>query len=107
MHHPTHHAFLLLTICAVALPADASGDPSPAPTLRQAFSDDFLIGAAFNTAQIDGRNAHGGDVAARQFSTLTAENDMKWQSLHPEPDVYQFKAADSYAEFAAKHSMTN
>ncbi|MEO5711908.1 MAG: endo-1,4-beta-xylanase [Luteolibacter sp.] len=76
-----------------------------APTLRGAFKDDFLVGVALNTAQVDGRNAKAGEIAARQFSALTPENDMKWQSLHPQPDVYNFKGADAYADFAKKNDM--
>lgn len=76
-----------------------------APTLRSAFKDDFLIGVALSTSQVDGRNEKAGEIAARQFSAITAENDMKWQSLHPQPDVYNFKSADAYADFAKKHDM--
>jgi GH35 family endo-1,4-beta-xylanase len=27
---------------------------------------------------------------------------MKWQSLHPEPDRYDFKVADAFLHFAQK-----
>ena len=30
---------------------------------------------------------------------------MKWQSVHPQPEVYQFKGADAYADYAAKNDM--
>lgn len=75
------------------------------PTLRSVYKDDFLIGVALNTAQVTGRNAKAGELAGTQFSCLTAENDMKWQSLHPEPARYQFEAADAYLEYARKHQM--
>ncbi len=95
---------LLASATAVVFQFAAAAVPAT-PALRAAFADDFLVGAALNPAQIDGRNAHAGEIAARQFSTLTAENDMKWQSVHPQPGRYEFKAADAYAEFAAKHDM--
>lgn len=99
----------LLTMTAAAAVAivhqsAAAADPPP-PTLRKAFANDFLIGAALNTAQVDGRDAKGGALAASQFSALTAENDMKWQSLHPAPDRFNFQAADAYVKFAGKHDM--
>lgn len=96
---------LALTSAVVPLFAEAAQGGPPAATLRKAYADDFLIGAALNTAQVDGRNAKAGEIAAKQFSTLTPENEMKWQSVHPEPERYNFKGADAYVEFARKNDM--
>lgn len=98
------HIFSLL--CALAIPfAGSAWGAKPATTLRGVYADDFLIGAALNTAQVDGRNAKAGEVAAKQFSSITPENETKWQSVHPEPDRYNFKGADAYVEFARKNDM--
>lgn len=75
------------------------------PTLREVFEGDFTVGAALNTRQVTGRNAEAAALAGRQFNSITAENDMKWQSLHPEPNRYRFESADAYFEFAKKHDM--
>ena len=45
--------------------------PNITATLRAAYADAFLV--------------------ARQFSSLTAENDMKWSAIHP--DRYNFRPA--------------
>jgi endo-1,4-beta-xylanase len=96
----------VLTASAVAVVSQSAAWAQSAPlTLRKAFASDFLVGVALNTSQVDGRNGKAGEIAAKQFSSVTPENDMKWQSLHPQPDVYQFQSADAYAEFAAKHDM--
>lgn len=79
---------------------------SESPTLRGVYQDDFLIGVALNTSQVDGRNPEAAEIAARQFSSITAENDMKWGSIHPEPGRYDFRNADAYAEFARRNRMT-
>jgi endo-1,4-beta-xylanase len=94
----------LLTALAFPFAGSAQGT-KPAATLRGVYADDFLIGAALNTAQVDGRNAKAGEIAAKQFSSLTPENEMKWQSVHPEPERYNFKDADAYVEFARKNDM--
>src|SRR6187431_3240085 len=100
--------FLLLAAASVAASSSSSLAAEPAanfemdrstPTLRSVYKDDFLIGVALNTAQVTGRNAKAGELAGTQFSCLTAENDMKWQSLHPDPERYQFSSADAYFEF--------
>ncbi len=75
------------------------------PTLREVFKNDFSIGVALNTSMVNGQNQAAGELAGEQFSSLTAENDMKWQSLHPEPKEYRFDAADEYIRFARKHRM--
>ncbi len=96
----------ILAASLVLLPCAAPAEEAASTlTLRKEFADNFLMGVALNSSQVNGRNARAGEMAASQFSALTAENDMKWQSIHPQPEVYQFKAADAYAEYAAKNDM--
>jgi endo-1,4-beta-xylanase len=78
---------------------------SAEPALRDVYKDDFLVGVALNSGQVTGRNAKAGELAGLQFSCLTAENDMKWQLIHPEPERYIFDGADAYFKFAKKHRM--
>ncbi len=75
------------------------------PTLRDAFENDFTVGVALNSRQVTGRQEKAAELAGRQFNSLTAENDMKWQLIHPEPDRYRFETADAYIKFAEKHDM--
>lgn len=39
-------------------------------------------------------------VLGAQFSSVTPENDMKWDAIHPAPDVYDFASADALVAFA-------
>ena len=41
----------------------------------------------------------------RQFNTISPENLLKFQSLHPEPDRYTFDAADRYVAFGRDRGM--
>jgi len=100
MHLSSRPALCLLTFAGLLHAA-----PAAEPVLRSVYEKDFLIGVALNTGQVTGRNAKAGELAGTQFSCLTAENDMKWQSLHPDPERYQFDRADAYFEFAKKHKM--
>jgi endo-1,4-beta-xylanase len=81
------------------------GAEPAAPTLRGVFADDFLVGVALSGRRVNGRDAEAAGIAARQFSSLTAENDMKWMALQPWPGRYRFEAADAYVAFAEKHGM--
>ncbi|WP_324670020.1 endo-1,4-beta-xylanase [Geochorda subterranea] len=44
-------------------------------------------------------------LAAREFDILTPENQMKWDSLRPAPDRFDFEAAERHVAFAAAHGM--
>ena len=98
-------------------PAPASAPASPAPatpaatpdartgSLKEAFKDHFLVGTALNPWQTSGRAAEERDLVLRHFNSITSENSMKWMSLHPGLDRYDFSAADRFVEFGAEHGM--
>jgi endo-1,4-beta-xylanase len=44
-------------------------------------------------------------LAARQFNTITPENLLKWQEVHPEPEEYNFGPADAYVKFGEENDM--
>jgi len=45
------------------------------------------------------------EVAKREFNILTPENQMKWDSIHPERDRYNFSYADRHVQFALENNM--
>ena len=44
-------------------------------------------------------------LLAAEFSSLSPENQMKWDAIHPEPGVYDFAPADAIVDFAEKHGQ--
>ncbi len=74
-------------------------------TLKEAFKNDFLIGTALNESQFTGQNAKEAALAGAQFNTISPENVLKWEPVHPEPDRYNFGPGDSYVEFGLKNHM--
>jgi endo-1,4-beta-xylanase len=74
-------------------------------TLKDAFKDDFRIGASLNKAQFEGQDARGDSIIVAQFNTITPESALKWGPLHPKPDQYDFSAADAYVAFGEKYKM--
>ncbi|MEE1938083.1 endo-1,4-beta-xylanase [Streptomyces sp. TRM 70361] len=42
-------------------------------------------------------------LLAQQFNSVSPENQMKWEFIHPERDRYNFEAADAIVEFAQRH----
>ncbi|PYX80793.1 MAG: 1,4-beta-xylanase [Acidobacteria bacterium] len=74
-------------------------------TLKDAFKNSFLVGAAVNRAQISGEDSRGIKLIESQFNSITPENMLKWTLVHPQPNVFDFRAADGYVEFGERHRM--
>lgn len=71
------------------------------PSLHRTYQDAFLIGAAVNAETIQSSES----LLTHHFNSITAENDMKFERLHPGEDVYTFETADALVGFAARHNM--
>lgn len=94
-------SMLMTTIGLLA----ATGCATAQPTLKDAFKDKFLVGAALNESQFTEQNAAQAALVKKQFNTITAENVMKWEKIHPEPDKFDFGPADRFVEFGTKNGM--
>ncbi|MBN2021146.1 MAG: endo-1,4-beta-xylanase [Sedimentisphaerales bacterium] len=94
-------AFLLLA----AVSCCGSDTASLQPALKDAYKNDFLIGAALNDNVVNGNDPNAAEIVEKQFSAITAENVMKWQIIHPSPGDYNFAPADRFVEFGLKNKM--
>ena len=72
------------------------------PGLKDYFRDDFPVGVAVAPRDLSGP---GAPLILRQFNSLTPENAMKMAPIHPEPDRYNFVAADAIVAFAQAHGL--
>ncbi|MFE6645209.1 endo-1,4-beta-xylanase [Nocardioides sp. NPDC057772] len=109
-------AALATSIClAPASPANAGVAAGWQPdTLREATPDGFVVGTAVaggghhedmpypDPFPNDRKYRH---LVAKEFSSVSPENQMKWEFIHPEPDVYDFGPADAIVKFAAQHDQ--
>ncbi|MGB9148301.1 MAG: endo-1,4-beta-xylanase [Acidobacteriaceae bacterium] len=96
--------FLRSATCATILLAGAAM-AQQSPSLKQAYKGDFYIGAAINTAEITGQETIGDAIVEQQFNSISPENALKWENIHPEPGKYDFTLADQYVAFCRKHHM--
>ena len=83
-----------------------TGKASEPTTLKDAYKNDFLIGVAINQSQFDNHDQRGDPIIKAQFNSISPENALKWASVHPTPDGYDFTNADRYVEFGEKNHMT-
>jgi len=44
-------------------------------------------------------------VVIQHFNSITPENILKWEEVHPEPGGYNFEPADRFVAFGEKHNM--
>jgi len=77
----------------------------PPPALKDAFKGSFLIGAALNPGEFTERNVRDAALVKGQFDSISPENVLKWQSVHPAPDRYDFDLSDQYVAFGEKNHM--
>ena len=75
-------------------------------TLRDAFKEQFQVGTAVNRSMVSGgpgfrrsteQSAKDIALLKEHFNQITAENDMKWEVIHPRQgnDGYDFGQADA------------
>ncbi len=74
-------------------------------SLKDAYKGDFLVGAALDAAQIEGKDARADAIVLAQFNTISPANALKWARVHPKPGKYRFKLADRYVAFGREHHM--
>jgi endo-1,4-beta-xylanase len=86
-------------------PAPETEKPQKQTALKDAFRNDFMIGAALNRRQFFEQDARGAEIVRTHFNSITPENVMKWALIHPERARYDFTAADRMVEFGEKHGM--
>lgn len=74
-------------------------------SLKEAYKNDFKIGVALNTRQIFEEDTVGDAIVKAQFNSISPENILKWEVVHPQLETYDFKASDAYVAFGEKNQM--
>lgn len=90
---------LLVVLLLPVTPADAS-----APLRQHAASRGKFIGTALATGPLSNETQYR-NIAATEFSQITAENAMKWESTQPSQGQFTFSGADAIVDFAAQNGQ--
>jgi endo-1,4-beta-xylanase len=97
---------LLCLALMVALSGCQTNQRNERPnTLKAAFKKDFLIGVAINRSQFFEQDQRGVPIIKAQFNSISPENILKWESVHPRPDHYDFTGTDRYVQFGESNNM--
>lgn len=100
-----HFAFTAGLLLGCTSAKYAAAQKGQTASLKDIFKNDFLIGAALNTQQIEEKDAAADKLIIQQFNTATPENIMKAEIIHPGWDVYNFDLADKLVAYAQKNNL--
>ncbi len=91
-----------IALTAVVL-AGATVSPCWAQGLKDAYKDYFMIGVAVNQRNVS--NAAQQSLIKQEFSSMTAENDMKPEPTEPREGQFNWEGADRIANFARQNGI--
>jgi len=92
--------------CLTAILSVAWSAVGGAPAvLKDAFRKDFLIGAALNSSHFCETNSAEATLVKQQFNSISPEDVLKWESVHPAPGKFNFSLADRYVGFGVTNKM--
>nr|WP_320117419.1 endo-1,4-beta-xylanase [uncultured Marinifilum sp.] len=78
-----------------------SFEPDANQTLKNS-SDNFLIGVALQSSKLNGSYD---ELYKNEFSSITAEYEMKMNITHPTQDSYDFGPADAIVDYAQENGI--
>ncbi len=73
--------------------------------LNDIFRNEFYIGSALDTAQINGSDSASINIVKQHFNSITPENCMKMERIMESPNKYDFHIADKYVQFGMNNNM--
>ena len=91
-----------LYICGCKQKEPSTIDSQKTASLKNAFENDFFIGAAINKGIIEEKDSSSLYVIKSEYNTLTPENDLKWEQIHPSKDTFHFNISDKYVSLGEK-----
>ena len=96
-----------LTLCLPLLAHAEEAEPNPyllpaydeqVPALKDVFAEDFMVGAAVNTFQLQEGSPYYRTVV-KHYNVLVTENEMKPQYVNPSEGTFAFDAPDRFVAF--------
>jgi endo-1,4-beta-xylanase len=94
-------------LCLSLICTTAEAGSQDADALKDVFKKDFLVGAALTPAQFSESIPADCEVALikKHFNSISPENVLKWESVHPWPGQYNFGPSDRYVDFGVRNKM--
>jgi endo-1,4-beta-xylanase len=87
------------------LSCDAAAIDAGQVSLAEVYAPFFKLGVAVGGRMSAGDDPAAAALAARQYNRATPENALKWQSVHPDPERFDWGPADAFLDFAEDNGM--
>jgi len=98
---------ILFVLCAFVLTNStySQNNKKSTTTLKEAYKDAFMFGCSVNNSIVNGSDSISKRIVVEQFNTITPENVLKAETVHPKPDVWRFEQADAFVKFGEEHEQ--
>lgn len=83
----------------------AAEKAATATGLREAYKNDFLIGAALNVNIVREQDPKLIGLLLKEFNSITPENCQKWEELRNEDGTWKWEDSDAFVNFGTKHNL--
>jgi len=83
----------------------AAEKAAAATGLREAYKDDFLIGAALGVSIIKQQDPKLVALINKDFNSITPENCQKWGEIRNEDGSWKWADSDAFVDFGSKHNL--
>jgi endo-1,4-beta-xylanase len=102
---PTLQSVLFLLVAAFtgSCTSNAPNGQTKTGGLKDHYAGTYLIGVALFPELFDDSVSAG--LIKTQFNSITAENDMKWERVHPTLNEYTFDRADEIVDFTQRNDI--
>ena len=74
-------------------------------SLKDNFKNNFYLGAAISRNQILEVDSLAINIIKKEFNSITPENELKWEQIHPKKDTFYFDIADKYLKLGVKNNL--
>lgn len=83
----------------------AAEKAAAATGLKEAYKDDFLIGAALSASIVRAQDPKLVALINKDFNSITPENCQKWGEIRNEDGSWKWQDSDAFVEFGSKHNL--
>lgn len=83
----------------------AAEKAAAATGLKDAYKDDFLIGAALGVSIIKQQDPKLVALINKEFNSITPENCQKWGEIRNEDGSWKWGDSDAFVAFGSKHNL--
>lgn len=83
----------------------AAEKAAAATGLKEAYKNDFLIGAALSASIIKEQDSKLVALINKDFNSITPENCQKWGEIRNEDGSWNWADSDAFVDFGSKHNL--